>query len=311
MKNQKFFAPKIIKNSVSLLCILSLFGCAENSQFNVSDSSSHRESMVRTTEDLQLKEIKKKWQTGNCKSEGDPCFTIEVSYPQFLDTNANSLAKINRIIKKEVSHSLQSYQFEQNRDSATQSLDQIVKDIFFTFNEEIEQNNLLPNSWVIELKGEQASETKNTLTILITEYSYLGGAHPNSYQTYLNFNRETGELIQLEEVISDPEAVLEIAEQQFRETYDLSSEETLTKAGLFENKLVFPENFVMTKEGLIFLYNPYEIGPYAAGYYEFQISWERLEGLVNKNYSSSSPRRAFLRRGNLARVAPQDWGLGG
>ena len=282
MKNQKFFAPKIIKNSVSLFCILSLVACVENSQVNVSKSSSPSESKVTNMEDFKLGKIERTWQTGNCKIEGNPCFTIEVSYPQFLDNNANSLAKINTAIKQEINHSLQGYQFEQNRNSENQSLDKIVEDIFFTFNQDIEENNLLPNSWVIELKGEQEIKTKNTLTILISEYSYLGGAHPNSYQTYLNFNQKTGALIQLEEIISDPEAVLELAEQQFRKTYDLSPEERLTNAGLFENQLVLPENFAMTKEGLIFLYNPYEIGPYAAGYYEFQISWERLEGLVNK-----------------------------
>jgi len=283
MNNQKFSAPKVVKNSISLLCLISLVACAESSQINVSNSSYTSESVMTSMEDFKLEKIEKKWQTGNCEIEGNPCFTIEVSYPQFLNKSVNSLLKINTMIEQEISNHLQSYKFEQNRNSATQSLDKIVEDIFFTFNQDIEQNKLLPNTWVIELKGKLESKTKNTLTILISEYSYLGGAHPNSYQTYLNFNQETGALIELEEIISDPEAVLEIAEQQFRKIYNLSPEEPLTNAGLFENQLVLPENFAMTKEGLIFLYNPYEIGPYATGYYEFQISWERLEGLVTGN----------------------------
>lgn len=152
-----------------------------------------------------------------------------------------------------------------------------------TFDQQTEENNLLPNSWVIELEGKQESKTENTLTILISNYSYLGGAHPNSYQTYLNFNQKTGELIQLEDIIIDQEAVLRIAEQQFRTTYDIFPDAPLTNAGLFEKKLVLPENFAITKKGLMFLYNPYEIGPYVAGYYQFTIAWESLEGLVNRN----------------------------
>ncbi len=124
---------------------------------------------------------------------------------------------------------------------------------------------------------------------MISNYSYLGGAHPNSYQTYLNFNRKTGELIQLEDITLDQEAVLNVAEQQFRTTYNLSPEDPLTKAGLFENELVLPKNFAITNKGLIFLYNPYEIGPYAAGYYEFTIPWESLAGLVKRNYPPESP----------------------
>lgn len=270
----------VIKKSISFFCILSLVACAETPQINSSSSSSPNTSEA---EEIKPKQVERNWETGNCQTENDPCFKIEISYPQFVEVNSKPLAKINAKIEQEITNSLQGYQFQENRNSEDKNLNEIVEEIFSYFNQEIEDNNLITNSWAIELEGKQESKTENTLTILISSYSYLGGAHPNSYQTYLNFNQETGELIQLEDIILDQEAVLSIAEQQFRTTYDLSPDDPLTKAGLFKNEFVFPQNFAITNKGLIFLYNPYEIGPYAAGYYEFTIPWESLAGLVNRN----------------------------
>lgn len=279
-QKKQLLASTVITKSISCLCILSLVACSEAPQIT---SSSPSESIVATTEEVKQEKVEKEWATGNCKTENDPCFQIQISYPQFLDVKGKPLAKINATIEKEITNSLQNYQFEANRDSKSQTLDEIVEEIFLTFNQQLEEKDLIPNSWVIELEGKQKSKADNTLTILISNYSYLGGAHPNSYQTYLNFNQKTGELIQLEDIVLDQEAVLNIAEQQFRTTYDLSPDESLTNAGLFENKLELPENFAITKKGLRFVYNPYEIGPYAAGYYQFTIAWDSLEGLVNRN----------------------------
>jgi ABC-type transport system substrate-binding protein len=136
---------------------------------------------------------------------------------------------------------------------------------------------------MIEINGEQASATPTTITVIISEYSYTGGAHPNSRQTYLNFNQTTGELIQLEDFITNQELLLNLAEQQFREAYQLASDQDLSAAGLFENQLVLPQNFAITQEGLYLFYNTYEIGPYAAGPYEVNIPWTRLEDILKKD----------------------------
>lgn len=39
------------------------------------------------------------------------------------------------------------------------------------------------------------------------------------------------------------------------------------------------ENFRITPEGIVFLYNPYDIGCYALGYIEVTVTGEELETL--------------------------------
>ena len=43
---------------------------------------------------------------------------------------------------------------------------------------------------------------------------------------------------------------------------------------------MLPENFGITKEGLYFLYNPYEAAPYAAGSTEYIIPFEALKNII-------------------------------
>jgi len=64
----------------------------------------------------------------------------------------------------------------------------------------------------------------------------------------------------------------------------LNPEDDLEKdGGLFENKIAYNDNFAVTKEGLKFYYNNYEIAPYASGPTEILITYSELNDLISKN----------------------------
>jgi len=65
-------------------------------------------------------------------------------------------------------------------------------------------------------------------------------------------------------------------------------EEGITKyseAGFYFDNDVFTltDNFAITKKGLKFVYNPYEVAPYALGQQEIMIPYALIKELIRKD----------------------------
>ena len=122
------------------------------------------------------------------------------------------------------------------------------------------------------------------LSSKIFEYSYLGGAHPNSYLNFYNFNLQTGELIKLSDLFIEgfEDELNKIAEQIFRDENGISKDEDLNKAGyrFEENKFKVNNNFSLNDEGIAFFYNSYEIAPYVMGPTKLFISYSAIKNLI-------------------------------
>ena len=105
-----------------------------------------------------------------------------------------------------------------------------------------------------------------------TGSEYLGGAHSIEWKSLLNF-KPNGTPYTLEELFSDNEKVVELAEKYFRETYNIAQEQGLKEEGfLFENDIfTLPKNIGFSEKFLILIYNPYEIAPYSTGTLEVKI----------------------------------------
>jgi hypothetical protein len=52
------------------------------------------------------------------------------------------------------------------------------------------------------------------------------------------------------------------------------------KGGLFENQIRHNGNFAVTGSGIGFLYNQYDIAPYAAGQITVDLSFDELKGIL-------------------------------
>ena len=103
----------------------------------------------------------------------------------------------------------------------------------------------------------------------------MGGAHPNQWSRWMNFDFETGQLLTREAVFlpsakEDIERMLfdklllHVGEQYPDET--LSTLEDLQQKGYLQlTNIYIPDNFLLRKEGISFLFNRYDIAPSAAG----------------------------------------------
>lgn len=119
------------------------------------------------------------------------------------------------------------------------------------------------------------------LTYAIVRSSYLGGAH-GSYETeYHNYSLRDGYELCTADLFTTEQlqALDERIRTKLYERYGATDDPGLSVAGLFPDYIAATENFLVTPDGITFLYNPYEIGCYALGTIEVKFTKAELEAL--------------------------------
>ncbi len=199
---------------------------------------------------------------------------INISYPQF--TKSAAAESINEQVARTIASLI--------NDSL--ALDGAVE----WFVKEYEQfKKDFPETaqyWQFSAVVEPLVNTAKTLTLGFDMYNYSGGAHGNALRILLSLHPGTGERIKLNEIIrpDKSDAFLKYAEQQFRRERDIPASQPLSEAGFwFENdRFYLSENFGVLQDGLLFVYNPYEIAPYTTGGIELFMSNENLRPFLKE-----------------------------
>ena len=114
---------------------------------------------------------------------------------------------------------------------------------------------------------------------------YEGGAHGINQRLIMNFDSKTGEQITLkdffvpgfEQPLCDILLRALIAETGARDENDLRD-----KGYLYSMDMFAPVNFALGKNAVTFVYNPYEIAPYAMGMTELELTYDELEKIMKK-----------------------------
>lgn len=133
--------------------------------------------------------------------------------------------------------------------------------------------------WEAQIDGEILHQSPEIICIAITTYINTGGAHGNLNISFLNFNSETGHLIPNENLFKNMDTFKKIAKTYFNET--IKDNDYLFDSESFE----LPQNIAYNEDGLVLLYNTYEIAPYASGIIEFTIPFENVSDFLVFNSS--------------------------
>lgn len=144
----------------------------------------------------------------------------------------------------------------------------------------------LGGCWELKTMADTAYAGVKTLTVRFETYAYTGGAHPNSNLSFYTFDRETGRSLTLNDMVSDTTALLGVVEKAFRKQQDLLPQYNLEERGYFlrDGRFFLPANVGMSREGLVFYYNPYEIAAYAVGPIEVTVPYEQLNGILRDDW---------------------------
>ncbi|PSJ73881.1 DUF3298/DUF4163 domain-containing protein [Sphingobacteriales bacterium UPWRP_1] len=221
--------------------------------------------------DLQMVNINK--QEGNCKTE-EPCAHIEIIYPviaKLPGENRQAVNNINNAIARALAESMPA----EEPTPPQQAAEQFIADFK-------EQDASYKMSWEHEVMTNIYHNANNLLSIGFSTYSFTGGAHPNHAEAFYNFNLLTGKQVELSDIFSAgyEKRLTMLAEQKLRKLYAIGAKTPLTEAGFFEDKFALNDNFSVSTTGIAFLFNPYEIAPYAMGEQLITIPWAEIKDML-------------------------------
>lgn len=221
---------------------------ASTTSFNV-DSLAKLDTLTYTYTKQQRKLL-----GGKCEAK--------VQYPVFDDKKNNPIIKrINAFFKNDIGNTLKA-------------CDGVTTDEFegrgdITYSSEAIAGVVLNNGYVIGVD--------------VAYYDYMGGAHPNHSSDVVYFDLTTGARLKLVDVVQGPNlktlaALAATAIKKERKA------KTLTDAGLYNNTLNLTgnETFYVSATEFTLQFDPYEIGPYAAGDFEATIPLKDILPLINQ-----------------------------
>lgn len=140
----------------------------------------------------------------------------------------------------------------------------------------------LGGCWELKTQADTLYASDDALTVRMETYAYTGGAHPNTNLAFYTFDRESGRALSLKDLVTDTTALLNVVEQSFRRQQGLMPQANLEERGYFlrDGRFFLPANVGMSREGLVFYYNPYEIAAYALGPIEVTVPYNQLSDIL-------------------------------
>ena len=194
---------------------------------------------------------------------------IEINIPN-ADGNNSVSKSINSTIEKFI---INTISFSEDSIINLSLKDAVKKfdSIYVAFKDDFEENPLI---WEMLIDGEVTYQSPALTCIAINSYLNTGGAHGNMTISFLNFNSQTGQLLHLDEHIKNKTDFIKLAEKYFNIKLQESSNEDGFDNYFLGKDFHLPENIGFSDDGVILLYNVYEIAPYSEGITEFTIPFE-------------------------------------
>lgn len=154
-------------------------------------------------------------------------------------------------------------------------------------DEQEKEDNATMGAWYSYYKGIEGHVQlyiKDLLIYRIDYNEYTGGAHGNYSSTFLNMDLRTLSPIRLNDLfVSDyEEALTDLLWNQLMADNKLTTHQELEDMGYATTGDLKPiENFYLSKEGITFYYNVYEIAPYVMGPVKITLPYEVIQHLLS------------------------------
>ena len=122
----------------------------------------------------------------------------------------------------------------------------------------------------------------HVLSFYIDHYAFTGGAHGLQTRQYTVVNLWTGKEVTLKDIFKDNSEthLSSILSDKIHEKNHLPTTQSLKDAGFFTDTIKPTDNFYITREGIGFFYNQYDIAPYASGSIDIFIPFNELKDLL-------------------------------
>lgn len=214
-------------------------------------------------------------------NQESPCMNVEIHLETAAGTDAVA-QNINTALLRQTANHLAST--EETLEGMLSHAGQEYKALLPDYRNELDEGyNTARYNHQITLTGKSSKGRQDIINYTIDYYEYTGGAHPNHQTVLLNFDNKKGQRLQLSDVFQEnaltplKERILNALGKQLGTT----TLEEINDCGFFNIEDLQPtENFLLEKDSIVFLYNIYEIAPYARGTTRIAVGYDDLKDLL-------------------------------
>ena len=260
-----------------------LFSCSGNEKkVNVANTASGtvKESAILSVQDTITVDEEYDYAFSG---EEAPTFSVHISLPVVKLSNAAATARIDSTLALAI--------FDE-RTTLREACDRFVKIRKKGFDDM--HDEYLNAKWNDEptfffslydiIEGKAQIGYKDCITYIVAHEEYNGGAHPNTYINITNFDPVSGNEITLDNIFKEgyEEPLTAILTNQLMKEAQVSTIEELRDKGIlfFDTEMFVSNNFIPEDDSITFLYNRYEIAPYAAGEILLTIDYNTLKEIM-------------------------------
>ena len=204
--------------------------------------------------------------------DNKPQYSVKADYPELLHfENAKVQNKVNETIQAKVSEAISEF-----RGQVTEHL------------KSVSPNLPIKTSSSLWINYQSVLETAQYLSLAFEVSTYfVGAAHPNTYFLTLNFDLKSGKLLSLADLFNKNSPYLHrVAELAFKEMLKKSGPTYSDKAWIRRGTAPQESNYrnwVLARQGLEILLNPYQVAPYVAGPQRLMIPYSALKPILIKH----------------------------
>lgn len=137
--------------------------------------------------------------------------------------------------------------------------------------------------WELNIETELTYQSEDIITIVIGTYEFKGGAHGNDKIKFINLDAKTGDLLSRDEIIEDINNFKTLAKTHFMKSLKVENKNLKIEDLFFGKPFQLPENMGLSDDGLVLLYNTYEVASYNQGYTEFVIPFDEVQPYLKVN----------------------------
>ncbi len=247
-----------------MLIVMAFSSCFQNHNGKLNPGDITSDTLGHTAEII----IKRADDCGN--KPDSACSSAEILYPVFPDQEA-----LNDTIKQKL---LCLFDAHPDKDLEARAKHFITEYDAF---KKTKKHSLLPFN--LNLKARIIRQDSSLLTLEISGSSFSGNAHPIHQTFFTNWNTKAQKQLSLTDILVDGylPKLTKIADTIFRKNENLKDTSSLARDYFFKgNTFSLNQNFLITPLGIRFLYNEYEIKPYAAGITDLFIPYSQIKSLL-------------------------------
>lgn len=138
-----------------------------------------------------------------------------------------------------------------------------------------------PQQWSLERRARVILDSLGVVSVRFEENAYTGGAHGMHTTQYASFAARDGRRLTLADLVVAPRdtALAALGERRFRVARRIAAGRALADEGFFGEgggRFRFSDDLAVTRDGLTFQWDEYEIAPYAWGPTTLTLPWAEL-----------------------------------